>query len=62
MTEPLQGLWLRLLGAHAGYRRAQFKKPVQIFAVLFIQLAGFDQELVNRGNGAAVFLVFPALA
>lgn len=41
---------------------AQFKEPVQIFAVLFIQLAGFDQEFMNGGNDAAVFLVFPAFA
>jgi hypothetical protein len=39
---------------------SQFKKPVQIFAVLFIQLAGFDQELVNGSNNAPVFLVFQA--
>ena len=41
---------------------AQFKKPVQIFAVLFIQLAGFNKELVKGRNDAAVFLVLPALA
>jgi hypothetical protein len=41
---------------------AQFKEPVQIFAVLFIQLAGFDQELVNGCNDTAVFLLFHALA
>jgi len=38
---------------------AQFKEPVQIFAILFIQLAGFDQELVNGCNDAAMFMVWP---